>query len=95
VAEYPSTLGGIRDMEKSGMAKVTKHDRRLQLARFFYTLNSIINHPKMKCQNRARLLPFNGEILNFLCDFYIHVYHQILGDISVKIQSLYMYNAFN
>lgn len=70
VAEYPSTLGMIHKMVDSGLTKLTEQQRHVQLARFYYTMNGVLNHKKnAHCHNKARLVLFNdntdnmGEVL--------------------------------
>lgn len=38
----------------------TSGDKKLQLARFYYTLNSVLNHFN-DCREKARILLYNGK----------------------------------
>ena len=67
--KYPSTkddIGGVT------AAPFTTDDKKLQLGRFYYTMNSVLGHFD-NCRESARVLLFNGMIVSFmiklLCQF--------------------------
>lgn len=60
ICEYPSAIGAMKAMEDHHLAKFNIDDKKLQLARFYYTMNSVINHFDI-CRNKARVVLFNDE----------------------------------
>lgn len=41
----------------------TSDDKQLQRTRFYYTLNSVLNHSN-DCRDKARILQYNGKQLS-------------------------------
>ncbi|VDI25581.1 Hypothetical predicted protein [Mytilus galloprovincialis] len=60
ICEYPSAIGAMKAMEDHHLAKFSIDDKKLQLARFYYTMNSVINHFDIS-RNKARVVLFNDE----------------------------------
>ncbi|KAJ8310192.1 hypothetical protein KUTeg_012057 [Tegillarca granosa] len=60
LCEYPSVVSAIYQMEYNHLAELTKEDRRLQLARFYYTLNAILTQFS-NCYGKARVLLYNEK----------------------------------
>ncbi|CAC5401080.1 TMEM173 [Mytilus coruscus] len=60
VCEYPNAIGAMKAMEDHHLAKFNKDDKKLQLARFYYTMNSVINHFDIS-RNKAKVVLFNDE----------------------------------
>ncbi|VDI82643.1 Hypothetical predicted protein, partial [Mytilus galloprovincialis] len=54
---YP---GGVREEGSTTAAQFTTEDKKLQLGRFYYTMNSTLNHFP-DCKDTARVLLFNDE----------------------------------
>ncbi|XP_076098682.1 uncharacterized protein LOC143068475 [Mytilus galloprovincialis] len=54
---YP---GGVREEGSTTAAQFTTEDKELQLGRFYYTMNSTLNH-FLDCIDTARVLLFNDE----------------------------------
>ncbi|XP_060069794.1 uncharacterized protein LOC132549838 [Ylistrum balloti] len=62
VAQYPSVLGAIYKMTKSPMIDLDEPHTILQVARFYYTLQSILQHSNVEgCRNQAKLLWLDGS----------------------------------
>ena len=58
----------VRNGDRVPVMKISSGERSLQTARFFYTLNRLLNHPKNKaCNGLARLLLYDGLYIQFFC----------------------------
>ena len=55
---YPATTG------RKTAVPFTMDDKKLQLGRFYYTMNSVLGHFD-DCRDFARVLLFNGMIVSF------------------------------
>jgi hypothetical protein len=68
-ADFPNVLNSMFKMEADQLAEV---DIRFQIARFYYTMNEMINHAENKvCHNTVQLVLFNGKfVIIILFQFY-------------------------
>ena len=63
-------------------APFTTDDKKLQLGRFYYTMNSVLNHFD-KCRDTARVLLFNGRTICYW--FFQHACIYILSYIKIRL----------
>ncbi|XP_063428355.1 uncharacterized protein LOC134711597 [Mytilus trossulus] len=56
----PTYPGGVGEESSTTAAQFTTQDKKLQLGRFYYTMNSTLNHFE-DCKDTARVLLFNDE----------------------------------
>lgn len=64
VAQYPNVLSAIKKMEKSRVVDMDAEHRDLQVARFYYTLNTILQRQDYEYRRQARLLWFDDTVEN-------------------------------
>ncbi|XP_076109009.1 stimulator of interferon genes protein-like [Mytilus galloprovincialis] len=60
ICEYPNAIAAMKAMEDHQLAKFSIDDKKLQLARFYFTMNSVINYFEIS-RNKARVVLFNDE----------------------------------
>jgi hypothetical protein len=58
---YPATTDNLG---RETAVPFTMDDKKLQLGRFYYTMNSVLGHFD-NCRDSARVLLFNGMIVSF------------------------------
>lgn len=64
VAQYPNVISAIWKMEQSEHIQMSTYEKKMQLYRFYYTLNAILHHRNNPFHNQARLLQYDDTCSN-------------------------------
>ncbi|XP_053404219.1 uncharacterized protein LOC123554299 [Mercenaria mercenaria] len=87
-ADFPNVLKAMFRMENERLADV---DIRFQIARFYFTMNEMINHAENEvCHNTVQLILFNENVESMQAALWHAVSHNVPAEVLEEMQGMHI-----